>query len=89
MVPFATCCHSVICKYFLFNFQAIFVCVNVTWCVIGFHDNQNYINDDTSGPILDFQIFFLLELNTENGVKTAFSDWSLQNCKIRCKVVSV
>ena len=39
-----------------------------TWCLIGFHGNHDYINDVTT------------ELNTENGEKTAFSDWNLQNC---------
>ena len=54
-----------------------------TWCLIGFHGNHNHIDDVTSGRhlgFLNFQILFIFELNTENGEKTEYSDWNLQNC---------
>ena len=70
-----------------------FQLIEATWCLIGFHDNHNHTNDVTSSHHLrfsNFQIFFIFELNTEDGEKTAtLSDWNLKNCKIRCKVVSI
>ena len=64
--------------------------METTWCLIGFHGNHNHINDVTSHRHLGFSNFYtflIFELNTENGEKTTFSDWNLQNCKIHCKVV--
>ena len=46
-------------------------------------------NDFTSGGFLNFQMFFILELNTENGEKTTLSERNVQNCNIHCKVVSI
>ena len=42
-----------------------------------------------AAAILDFQIFSNSNVNTEISVKTTFSDWNLQNCKIHCKVISI
>ena len=44
-----------------------------------------------AAAILDFQILKFLSysnLNTGTSEKTTFSDWNLQNCKVRCKVIS-
>ena len=53
------------------------------WCLIGFNDNHNYINDvrsDRDFEFLNFQIILKFELIIENGEKTVFSDWNLLNC---------
>ena len=59
-----------------------FKLVETTWFLIGFYGNHSrYKRNVTSGWHIGFsnwlQIFFIFELNTENGEKT-FSDWNLQ-----------
>ena len=63
-----------------------------TWHLIGFHGNHSNIMTSLVAGILDFQSFNFFSysnLNAENSEKTTFSDWSLQNCKIHCKVISI
>ena len=42
-----------------------------------------FIMTSQAAAILDFKFshFFIIELNTENGEKTAFSNWNLQNVR--------
>ena len=71
------------------EFSLYFQLMETTWCLIGFYGNHSHINDVTNGRHLrfsNFQIFFKFELDTENGEKTTFNDWNLQNFKIHCKV---
>ena len=42
-----------------------FQLIKTTYCLIGFHGNQNHINFEFS----KFQIFIILESSTENGEK--------------------
>ena len=60
------------------DLQLYFQLSETTWCLVRFHGNHSYIKDVTRGRrlgFLNFHILFKLELNTENGEKTAFSNW--------------
>ena len=73
------------------NLPLYFQLSETTWRLIGFHGNQSYINDVTSGRhlgFLSFKILFKFQLYYQND-KTAFSDWNLQNSRIICKVVGI
>ena len=55
------------------EFSLYFQLIESTWCLTGFHGNNSHINDVTSGRhhgMSNFHIFFIFELNTENGRKT-------------------
>ena len=86
--------HPIDLIFGIYNVHSLYCqLIETMWCLIGFHGNHNHINDVTSGRhhhrFSKFRIFFLFELNTENGEKTTFSDWNLQNCKIHCKLISI
>ena len=81
--------HPIDLRFCTYNKLSLyFQLIKTLRCLIGFHGYHSHINDVTSGRHLEFsnfQIFFIFELNPENGEKPTFSDWNLQNCKIHCK----
>ena len=64
-----------------YNERSLYFPLNVTtWCLTGFHGNQSYINDVTSGYYLGF-FLFKFEINDENQ--------NYITVRIYCKVVSI
>ena len=69
-----------------------FQLLETTWCTIGFHGSHSHMNDVTRDPYLGFskfQIFSIIELNTENGEKTTVGDVNQQSCKIYSPVFNI